>query len=247
MIIKQTSESGHWYTKDGEPAYTIHGKTGLRSTTLRDARKLGLLPSVTTIIGTAAKPGLQNWLQQQVLLAALTLPRKEGEPESDWLERVMADSKAQTRQAADRGTEIHGIIESYFQQIPSMEWPPYVKNVEKALYDTFGDRLWLSEKSFASAYGYGGKIDLCADNLVVDYKTKEIDLDKVEPYHEHEMQLAAYCVGMGFKIEDCRAAIVFVNAQKNQVKLCEVTPDKLKSGWDCFYHLLQFYKIRHEI
>lgn len=247
MIIKQASESGHWYTKTGDTAYTVEGKTGLRSTTLRDARKLDLVPSVTTILGVAAKPGLQTWLQTQVLLAALTLPRKEGEPEQDWLERVMSDSKAQTRQAADRGTAIHGVIESYFEQIPSQEWPPYVKNVEKALNDAFGAQLWNSEKSFAHELGYGGKVDLSAPNIVVDYKTKETDLAKVEPYHEHEMQLAAYCVGMGYKIEDCRAAIVFVNGTTNEVKLCEIPQANLKLAWECFTHLLAFYRLKNNI
>lgn len=247
MIIKQASESGHWYTKTGETAYTVEGKTGLRSTTLRDARKLDLVPSVTTILGVAAKPGLQTWLQTQVLLAALTLPRKEGEPEQDWLERVMSDSKAQTKQAAERGTAIHAVIESYFEQDYLPEWPPYVKNVEKALNDAFGAQLWNSEKSFAHELGYGGKVDLSAPNIVVDYKTKETDLAKVEPYHEHEMQLAAYCVGMGYKIEDCRAAIVFVNGTTNEVKLCEIPPDSLKSAWECFTHLLAFYRLKNNI
>ena len=51
------SESGHWYTKDGEPMYTIVGANGVeRNTTLRDARSLGLVPSVTTVIGLVAKP-----------------------------------------------------------------------------------------------------------------------------------------------------------------------------------------------
>ncbi len=46
MIVKEKAqENGHWYTKDGTPAYTTIGKTGERATTLRDARKLGLLPS----------------------------------------------------------------------------------------------------------------------------------------------------------------------------------------------------------
>jgi hypothetical protein len=247
MIIKQASESGHWYTKKGETAYTTEGKTGLRATTLRDARKLDLVPSVTTILGVAAKPGLQTWLQTQVLLAALTLPRKEGEPEQDWLERVMADSKAQTRQAADRGTQIHGVIESYFDQTYLPEWPPYVKNVEKALNDAFGAQLWNTEKSFAHELGYGGKVDLSAPNIVVDYKTKETDLAKVEPYHEHEMQLAAYCVGMGYKIEDCRAAIVFVNATTGDVKLCEIDQANLKLAWECFTHLLAFYRLKNNI
>jgi hypothetical protein len=76
MLIKEKpSESGHWYKKDGSPAYTTIGKTGERATTLRDARKLGLLPSVTTINGMLSKAGLDTWKQQQVLLAALTLPR----------------------------------------------------------------------------------------------------------------------------------------------------------------------------
>ena len=105
------SEAGHWYTADGEPAYTVErsdGK-GYRNTTLRDAKKLGLLPSVTTILSLAAKPLLQNWLQQQAILAALTLPRNEGESEDDYLDRVMQDSKAQGRQAADQGRDGAGL------------------------------------------------------------------------------------------------------------------------------------------
>jgi hypothetical protein len=248
MIIKQkNSESSHWYTKTGQSAYQVEGKTGLRATTLRDARKLDLVPSVTTILGVAAKPALNTWLQTQVLLSALTLPRKPDEPEKDWLERVMSDSKVQGRQAAERGTAIHGVIESYFDQKSSLEWPEYVRNADNALIEAFGSQLWLSEKSFAHELGYGGKIDLSAQNLVVDFKTKETDLAKVEPYHEHEMQLAAYCVGLGYKIEECRAAIVFVNGTTNEVKLCEIPPDSLKSAWECFTHLLAFYRLKNNI
>ena len=96
MIIKTAdSESGHWYAQDGSPAYRIIGKNGVeRNTRLTDARERGLVPSVTTISGLLAKPGLNNWLQQNVLLAALTLPRAEGESEENWLQRVMADSKS---------------------------------------------------------------------------------------------------------------------------------------------------------
>ena len=55
------SESGHWYTKTGEPMYTIVGANGKeRNTTLADAKKLDLVPSVTTILGIVAKPALEN-------------------------------------------------------------------------------------------------------------------------------------------------------------------------------------------
>jgi hypothetical protein len=247
MIIKEkVQENGHWYTKDGNPAYTTVGKTGERPTTLRDAKKLGLLPSVTTINGMLSKAGLDTWKQQQVLLAALTLPRLDGEGEQEWLARVMQDSKATGREAAERGTAIHAVIESYFEQVYMPEKPAYLDNIDKALKDAFGEQLWLAEKSFGHALGFGGKCDLMSkDGFVVDFKTKETDLDKVDVYFEHEMQLAAYREGLG--VPTARCAIVFVNGKTNQVKLIEVQEDKLKNGWECFQHLLRVYQIKNGI
>jgi len=247
MIIQEKiSSSQHWYTKDGSPAYTTIGKTGERPTTLRDARKLGLLPSVTTINGMLSKAGLDTWKQQQVLLAALTLPRLDGEAEQEWLARVMQDSKATGREAAERGTAIHAIIEAYFEQVYMPEKPTYLNNIDNALRDVFGEQLWLSEKSFGHPLGFGGKCDLMAVNgFVVDFKTKETDLDKVDVYFEHEMQLAAYREGLGMPTARC--AIVFVNGKTNQVKLIEVSQEKLQSGWECFEHLLRVYQIKNGI
>lgn len=252
MIVKEkVAESGHWYTKEGTPAYTTIGKTGERPTTLRDARKLGLLPSVTTINGMLSKAGLDTWKQQQVLLAALTLPRIPTETEQEWLSRVMQDSKATGREAAERGTAIHAIIQGYFEQVYMPEKPPYLDSIDKALEQAFGEQLWVSEKSFGHPLGFGGKVDLMAkkmvgsDGFVVDFKTKETDLDKVDVYFEHEMQLAAYREGLG--IPTARCAIVFVNALTNQVKLIEVQQDQLQKGWECFEHLLRVYQIKNGI
>jgi hypothetical protein len=247
MIVKEkVQENGHWYTKDGSPAYTTIGKTGERPTTLRDARKLGLLPSVTTINGMLSKAGLDTWKQQQVLLAALTLPRSEGESEQEWLARVMQDSKATGREAAERGTAIHAVIEEYFEQKYMSNKPPYLDAIDKALIDAFGSQLWLTEKSFVHPLGFGGKCDLMSSSgFVVDFKTKETDLDKVDVYFEHEMQLAAYREGLG--MPTARSAIVFVNALTNQVKLIEISQEKLQSGWECFEHLLRVYQIKNGI
>jgi len=64
--------------------YTVEAKKGgQRNTTLRDARTMNLVPSVTTILNIAAKPALLAWMQQQVLYAALTLPRRPDEPISE--------------------------------------------------------------------------------------------------------------------------------------------------------------------
>ena len=52
-ITVRASESSHWYTREGAPKYTVEAKNGNpRNTTLADARKLNLVPSVTTIIGS---------------------------------------------------------------------------------------------------------------------------------------------------------------------------------------------------
>jgi hypothetical protein len=247
MIVKEKQQdTGHWYTKDGAPAYTVEGKTGVRNTTLRDARKLGLLPSVTTINGMLSKAGLDTWKQQQVLLAALTLPRMEGEPEQEWLSRVMQDSKATGREAAERGTAIHAVIEAYFDQVYMPEKPAYLDGIDKALEQAFGSQLWLPEKSFGHPLGFGGKCDLMAKNgFVVDFKTKDTNLDKVDVYFEHEMQLAAYREGLG--VPAARCAIVFVNGTTNQVKLIEIEEQQLQNGWECFQHLLRVYQIKNGI
>lgn len=246
MIVKEKlTEQGHWYTKTGEPFYTITGANGeQRNTTLRDARKLQLLPSVTTINGLLAKAGLNSWLQQQVLLAALTLPRLPNEPEEDWLKRVMSDSKATGREAAERGTRIHAIVQSHFEGAYHIEPPLYLANVEQALKEAFGDQQWLAEKSFAHPLGYGGKCDLMSPNgIVVDFKTKDTSLEKVDVYFEHEMQLAAYREGLG--MPSARCAIVFINGTTNEVKLIEVENTALQKGWDCFEHLLKVYQIKN--
>jgi hypothetical protein len=253
MIIKdKQQDTGHWYTKQGTPAYTTIGKTGERPTTLRDARKEGLLPSVTTIINLMSKAGLDTWKQQQVLLAALTLPRQTNEPEQEWLKRVMQDSKATGREAAERGTAIHAIIESYFEQVYMPVKPAYLEAIDVALNSTFGPQTWLAERSFGHPLGFGGKCDLIAKPIngqgtgyVVDFKTKDTDLDKVDVYFEHEMQLAAYREGLG--IANARCAIVFVNGSTNQVKLVEVEESKLQNGWECFEHLLRVYQIKNNL
>jgi hypothetical protein len=247
MLVKEnTSESGHWYLPDGSPAYRIVGKNGKeRNSTVKDAREHGLLPSVTTIIGCASKPSLDVWKQQQAILSALTLPRLEGESEEDWLSRVVADSKETAKQAAERGTQIHGVIEAFYEGIYIPELPPYVRAVENAINEHFGSQLWISEKSFAYG-GFGGKCDLVAKSgFVVDFKTTEKDLDKLDYFFDHQMQLSAY--RQGFEMPKARCAIVYVNALQNKAKLVEIPEDDLRIGWECFTHLLAFYRAKNKL
>ena len=240
MIITAESNSGHWYTADGQPSYTRIAKNGnVRATTLRDAKKEGLLPSVTTIINVLAKPGLDRWKQEQVLLASLTLPRGENEPEADWLKRVTEDSRSTGKNAMDRGTAMHNVLEAYFNQVYMPEYPSYTQRTEQALREHFGDQFWVTEKSFAHELGYAGKCDLHSDEgIVVDFKTKE-SLKNAEVYAEHMMQIVAYAYGLGMPL--ARGAICFVS--EDETKIVEISQEDLQTAWKKFQCLLVYFKL----
>lgn len=238
------SDSGHYYYPDGRPCYTVIGKNGKeRATTLRDARTLGLVPSVTTIIRCAAAPGLEQWKIRQALMSALTLPRVGGETEDEYLKRVQQDWQEEGRAAADKGMQIHAAIESYFRGEPfDLRWAAWVEEAAKEIHRVCGDQQWAAEKSYASG-GYGGKIDLCAgsglDSWVVDYKSKDGDLEDVVLYDEHDMQLAAYReMRTG---EQGRAGILFVSRTIPRVKFMECPSDDLARGWGMFKALIDFW------
>jgi hypothetical protein len=250
MIAARPSESNHWYAKDGTPAYTVTAKNGeQRSTTLRDAKKMGLLPSVTTIMKAAASPGLEAWKINQMMLAALTLPRADGESEESFIKRIQADSKDQARKAAERGTQVHTAIEQFFDGQINANDLPYLEPVYKAVNDTFGNLMWAVEKSFAhtsSPYGFAGKIDLHSlegDGVVIDFKTKEFTsetLEKVAGFDENVMQLAAYRTGL--VKPQARCANVFVSVtEPGLVVVKEWTQEELWRGWSMFDALKTFY------
>lgn len=245
-MIVRASESQHWYTKTGEPAYSVKGKDGSsRSTTLRDARKLGLVPSVTTIIKCAASPGLEAWKLQQMMMAALTLPRAPQESEESFIARIQADSKEQAKMAAERGSDVHAALESFFEtREVSSQYDQAVLGTESQIISVFGDLDWATEKSFGHPMGFGGKVDLHSrdgQGVVIDFKTKEFTSeDKVQGYDEHLMQLAAYRVGLD--LPEARCANVFVSVtEPGLVVVKEWEQQDLKRGLTMFESLLSYW------
>jgi len=244
------SESQHWYTRTGAPAYEIKGANGnMRPATLRDARKLGLVPSVTTIIGSCAKPGLERWKLDQMLHSALTLPRLDGEAEAQWIDRVWTDSKETARKAAERGTTIHAGLQDYVSGGTVEPWlAPHVEGVTKAFADSWPSArwdVWIPEQSFAHELGFGGKVDINGNHQVVDFKTKEFGPDSdLKTWDEHAMQLAAYRVGLGML--NARCAICYVSVTNpGLARLIEIPEKELQKGWAMFRGLLDYWKAKN--
>lgn len=257
-IIARSAEFVHWYrADDGAPQYTVKAKDGSdRSTTLRDARKLDLVPSVTTVMKVAAKPGLDVWKNEQLLLAALTLPRVTGETEKEFIARVVADSKATGKAAAERGTRVHESIEQWYRGDKLVEHVDICKGVEEAIFNHFKThpfQTWETERSFSHKLGFGGKTDLftfpdehAPTGIMLDAKTKEFGPDDDVPaYDEHLMQLASYRVGVG--IPNARCANVFASVSyPGLVKIKEWSEEELQRGWSMFQSLLIFWQLKNK-
>jgi hypothetical protein len=225
--------------------YTVKAKDGTdRPTTLRDARKHGFLPSVTTILGMMAKPGLEAWKMNQMMMAALTLPRADGEPEDQFIARIQKDSKEQAKQAAERGTAIHESLEKFYSGVMTSEHAKHQVGVDQAIKEAFGSPQWHTETSFATKYGYGGKLDLYSkdgEGFVLDFKTKEFkDGGDIVLYDELPMQLVAYARGL--EIPNARCANVFVSVtQPGLVWVNEWSREELDRAWKMFDALLIFW------
>jgi len=238
-------ESGHWYKADGTPAYMIVGKNGKeRNVTLRDARKEGYFPSVTSILKVKAAPGLEAWKRNQILLAAATLPKVEGESVDEWVKRVQEDAEQQAKNARDKGTLIHGWLEEWFggdkSKVP-VEAEPYITGVQN-VFDELGVVPEEAEKTFASNYGYGGKIDCIAGDTIIDYKTTEFtDNKKKLDYFEHCIQLAAY--GEGRK----KGMNIYVSANSPGLVRYKVwTEEELRRGFIVFLNLFAIWKYERD-
>jgi hypothetical protein len=243
----EQAESQHWYDRVGRPCYEqTTGKGGLRPTDLRDARKLGLVPSVTTVLSVLAKPALTNWLVEQGIMAALTLPRIPGEPEADFIARIRTDSKAQAKAAAEEGNRIHDACESAVKGLPYPDtYRPHVAAVVNELNRLFPDVSdWVAEASFASRMGYGGKVDLHSPStgIVVDYKGKDGDFsDGKKLAFDQHWQLAAYQVGLELPPNVC--ANLFVSRTHPGCVASHVWKvPEMEHGWQVFDAALATWK-----
>lgn len=235
------SESNHWYHRDGTPCYEIEGKNGkLRPTTLRDARKLKLVPSVTSIIRLSAAPGLVNWQIEQAILASLTLPRVDGETDEQFIARVRRDAAAQATKARERGILIHAWVQRWFESCEAEDDAlPYCESTNRTIYDECGYQNWECESSFATST-FGGKVDLIAPGFLIDIKTSDKDLGNLKLWPEHEMQLAAYIDGK-WDYNISRAGILFVNSVTAKSRLIWATDEELERGWKCFDALTDYF------
>jgi len=241
---KQKSQGSHWYSLEGEACHQIAKAKGdgMRNVTVTDARKLGLFPSVTNILGVIAKPGLDKWKLQQVAKAAFNRPPDGKESAEYFTDRIIESAFDQVVDAADFGSRIHAALEKIFEGEPvEEELQPYVQPTldwkrEKGLTFTHREITLVN-----AGEGYAGRCDVIAQGkkgqlVILDYKTRKTkEGEKVTTYDGQGMQLAAYAVAHWGEamLDKVTAANVFISTtEPGRMEVCK--HDDLVSEWHAF-------------
>ncbi len=239
---------GHFYDREGKDVYTVpkaDGK-GTRDTNIRDARKLTLVPSYSTVVSVLAKGSLDRWKQLQLLNTVEKYPHLIGN-HPEWKEQLIGMSDEENSKYAKRGTEIHDALEQYYKT-DILDEAEYIAPVIQFIEDTFKPITVMPELSFAHNSGYGGKIDLVVVNAdgkhIVDFKTKSKDLpDKSLVYDDYAMQLAAYGNSLTDVISHVNILISVTNPGKFYTHVW--SEEEISKGFKSFSHLLEYWKIKN--
>lgn len=254
-------EGGHWYDEDGKPAYTQliasgKNKGGQRPTTIRDARKQSLLPSVTTVLSILDKPALTHWkIGRAIDLLKWDIYQwmKEKQlPASipSAFKLLFKAAQPDMENKAERGSEIHAAIEKWLEGGGIDEgYNDYIDIVQRVITELGIDmKDVVAERSFASELGYGGAVDFTCtlgDGIIIDFKTKDMDSEKCEKlkaYDEHVMQLGAYRTGM--EMPRARLFNLFLSRDNPKVyKLIEWEEKEAMWGEKAFLSVFNSWKI----
>lgn len=250
-----TTTGSHWYKPDGTPCYELPKKdgSGMKTPTLADAKKLGLLPSVTTILKILAKPELQAWIVEQAVLSVLTTPRKPGETDDVFVQRVLHDEKIQDQEAQvarDRGVELHAALEDYFQgREIAADLRPWIMPAAEVLR-TYGEPV-TTEKILVGP-GYAGKTDLIIKApeawWIWDFKTAK-KLPEKGAWKEHVLQCAAYAKafddmsldgGRDLSVPTRTGNVYISTTEQGTFTICEHGPWEPASA--AFDHLVSYWQ-----
>jgi len=248
-------EHAHGCRRDGEPLHSVPSAKGtlqsatMRPTTLRDARKLGLLPSVTNVLGVINKPELVEWKMTQAVLAALTLPRMDGEDLGVFAKRVVEDAQSQVKGAAEFGSAFHAGAELVANTLEVDQAGPYAAwlNLHRDWFQANCVRVVWTERVLVNAeLGYAGTADLLVEHqqhglTLVDYKTQGVKPGyKARAYGSWGQQLAAYRRAIG---KPMACMNVIVNSAEPSAPIEHLwSEDELRAGLESFEAALVIWR-----
>ena len=248
----------HWYTIDGQSAHTQPTKTKTaknptRPTTIRDAKALKLLPSVSGILKVINNPALERWKFSEIVRACYENPAN-GQELDDYTHRILENAFNVATEAADLGTRIHANIEALLKKEPL----PYQDELSYAL-DAVEDMESLGidvvESEFCTTcptYGYAGTTDVAFTHGevcgILDFKSKKTkEGEPVVPNFGHAAQIAAYHVSYWTKgeriLDNSVGYNVYISTtEPGRVEVVKYDADTLRREFEMFTNALAIWR-----
>lgn len=225
---------------------------------LRDARKVGALPSPTTVLKILGSPALKIYFRRQMFESVATTPRLPGQSDDEYFASCCRWADEHGKEARDKGGDFHTLCQRFHEQariggvdaqikwgennlpmLPQfdayMQW--YRANVKRTIMveqTVFGD-------------GYGGRVDHVAQMMdgreaVLDVKTQDTKKKLSFTYYsEWPIQLGAYA-GAIHPMPDC---LISVAVSRNEpVRVEAKVWDKPPTFYhDIFLGLLKYWQL----
>ena len=257
MAKLQGDQGGsHWYTAEGKSVHKVPAASGqgYRNTTIADARKMGLVPSPTSIIGIMGKPGLERWAKEQVGIACYHNQPVDGEDEKAYAKRGMNLAYQQTAKAAEFGKEFHSRLENVLNGEPmEEEWkihftPILEWKAEKSLQFIEREKIVLNLKE-----GYAGTMDVAArggagEKMVVDWKTRKTHPSyPITPYDTQILQIAAYAAAYWGEGPVRNGEVYGVNffissTEAGRFKIVGYAPEAIRVAYEMYLHVCALWR-----
>jgi len=179
---------------------------------IRHARKLGLLPSVTSILKDVltAGQGLEDWKTNQVIVACMSFPFDQ-DPEDEaivkqYKKMIKAKSQEVAQKAAEEGNILHGYMNRWFETQEKPDDPiglkmiSYIENRLRELVEEHGKVTAISSEVAVGSQelGFCGTPDVhitFEDGYVVIADLKSVNFKTYKkPYDSQRSQLGGYSI-----------------------------------------------------
>jgi len=228
-----------------------------RPPTVRDARKLGFLPSVTSICGQVESYSLGEWKINEAVKAAASIDYT-GVTQSEldaYISVVRAKADEYTNEAADIGQAYHAAIDRFFDlgEVPENElFKKAALAIRDYMTESFGGGVGKTEVNRASAAcGFAGTPDLewlCADGSVVIADVKTTDASKLKaPYAKWKLQLGGYDkLTEDERMEGTPVALVQLVVDRKTAELKPFPYDIAEDWKSAFCHQFEYWCIANK-
>jgi len=201
--------------------------------TTYDIPGVGSLPRVTSVLNTLDKPGLLKW----------------------YADRGWDEARRQLKEAADRGTAVHGLVEVFNRSngenagSTSRELAPFLLAYAAWFREHVAEVVAVEQTVWSVQHGYAGQFDMALrlngsdDVVLADLKTSKACR---EPHDTWRLQTSAYAIAL---MESagivCRRRIVvhLPSNRPGEIVIHELpTGAGARADWDAFRNLLEVFK-----